>query len=79
MRHRAKVTSTPLALLRIKKDLTQEDLCWASGMSSVTVSNYETGKSAPSYRTIIRLSDAMKVSPVTLFKAVYETYGDLKK
>lgn len=41
--------------LRIKNNLTQEKLATYIGKSRSTVSQYETGKINPSYRTILKL------------------------
>jgi len=48
--------------LREDKDLRQIDVAKATGIDQKTLSNYETGKTAPDMYSLIRLADFFNVS-----------------
>jgi transcriptional regulator with XRE-family HTH domain len=52
--------------LREKQLLTQEDLARISGLSVVTISRLETGRSNPSIKTIRALATAFRMEAVEL-------------
>lgn len=51
-----------LAVLRMKKGLTQAEVAAALGVSSVVFSRYETGKRQPSIDTLIQMADIFGVT-----------------
>ena len=56
-----------LRYLRRQKNITQERLAEAIGVSVDLISNIERGVNAPSFKTIEKLSEALNVSPKELF------------
>ena len=56
-----------LKVLRVKKQLTQEDLAKMLGLSTSFVSNLERGVNAPSFETLERIAQALEVSVKALF------------
>ncbi len=48
--------------LREDRDLRQSDLAKATGIDQRTISNYETGKTAPDAYALIQLADFFNVS-----------------
>ena len=48
--------------LREDRDMRQSDLAAATGIDQRTISNYETGKTAPDAYALIRLADFFDVS-----------------
>ena len=48
--------------LREDRDMRQSDLASATGIDQRTISNYETGKTAPDAYALIRLADFFDVS-----------------
>ena len=48
--------------LREDRDLRQSDLAKATGIDQRTISNYETGKTAPDAYALIKLADFFQVS-----------------
>lgn len=48
--------------LREDRDMRQSDLAAATGIDQRTISNYETGKTAPDAYALVRLADFFKVS-----------------
>ena len=48
--------------LREDRDLRQSDLARETGIDQRTISNYETGKTAPDVYALIRLADFFEVS-----------------
>ena len=48
--------------LREDRDLRQSDLAEATGIDQRTISNYETGKTAPDSYALIKLADFFGVS-----------------
>ncbi len=66
--------------LRNNKSLTQETLAEKISMKTSNLSNIETGKSAPSLVTIIKLMSVLEISPNELFAFYhYKVPEDLKK
>lgn len=56
-----------LRQLRRQKDLTQEQLAEATGLSVDMLSNIERGVNAPSFETIEKLAQALDIHANTLF------------
>lgn len=52
---------------RKAKNVTQEELTFLSQTTAPTISSYECGCAIPSFNTMIRLADALKIAPVQLF------------
>lgn len=57
-----------LRMLRRQRDMTQEQLAEAAGISVDMLSNIERGVNAPSFETLEKLSQALNVSVSELFK-----------
>ena len=58
-----------LRKIRREKDITQEQLAEAIGVTGEFISNLERGKSAPSFETVEKLSEALGVDVEEFFKA----------
>jgi transcriptional regulator with XRE-family HTH domain len=56
-----------LRQVRRERDLTQEQLAEAVGVSAEAVSNFERGVHAPSFETLEKLSEALRVTVHELF------------
>lgn len=56
-----------LKIARIKKGLTQDELCEMVGIGRTTLSQLEQGKANPKLTLMKKLSKALEVSPVELF------------
>ena len=52
---------------RKTKNVTQEELAFLSQTTAPTISSYECGCAVPSFNTMMRLADALKIAPVQLF------------
>lgn len=52
---------------RKNKKLSQLDLSYASGVSQNMITYIETGKRVPSLSTILKLCDALKIEPASIF------------
>ena len=57
-----------LRYLRRSKDITQEQLAEMVGRSTNFISLVENGDTAPSFKTLERLANALKIDVVDLFK-----------
>lgn len=53
--------------IRRQRDMTQEQLAEAVGVSAEFISNVERGINAPSFDTLEKLAEALNVAPVELF------------
>ena len=58
--------------LREKEDLSQEDLAYDCGMDRSFMSKIETGKTAPSLLTIIRLVQGLNTKPSVILSMLEE-------
>jgi transcriptional regulator with XRE-family HTH domain len=58
--------------LREKEDLSQEDLAYDCGMDRSFMSKIETGKTAPSLLTIIRLAQGLNTKPSVILAMLEE-------
>jgi len=56
-----------LRALRIERELTQEDLANAAGVSTVFISSIERGKYAPSFDNLTKLARVLDVPVKDLF------------
>lgn len=56
-----------LRALRIEREMTQEDLAQAAGLSTVFVSNIERGINVPSFESLEGLARALDVPVKALF------------
>ena len=58
----------PVRAARTRLGLTQEGLAEKVGVTQVTISDIESGRtSSPSYGLVVRLAKALKVKPDALF------------
>ena len=58
--------------LREKEDLSQEDLAYDCGMDRSSMSKIETGKTAPSLLTLIRLAQGLNTKPSVILSMLEE-------
>lgn len=58
--------------IRLAKRLSQLELSASANMSQSFIANLETGKKEPSAMTLIRLANALEVSPREFFPDIYE-------
>ncbi len=66
--------------LREDMDLRQSDLAKATGIDQRTISNYETGKTAPDAYALIQLADFFNVSiDYLLCRVKYDSYALAKR
>ncbi len=66
--------------LREDMDLRQSDLAKATGIDQRTISNYETGKTAPDAYALIQLADFFNVSiDYLLCRVKYDVYAVQKR
>jgi len=63
---------TVLRQYREAKDLSQEDLSYASDLDRTFVSRLESGKRQPTISTIFKLADALGVSPSEMVSRVQD-------
>lgn len=66
--------------IRKAKKLSQLELSVRAGMSQSFIANLELGKKEPSVMTLIRIADALEVSPRDFFPESHSSNtGDIKK
>ena len=58
--------------MREKEDLSQEDLAYDCGMDRSSMSKIETGKTAPSLLTLIRLAQGLNTKPSIILSMLEE-------
>ena len=56
-----------LIIKRIEKNLSQKELAQLIGLKNQAISNYENGRSNPSYQSMKRISEALDTSVQKLF------------
>ncbi|MBR1536638.1 MAG: helix-turn-helix transcriptional regulator [Treponema sp.] len=56
-----------IRIIRKQKKISQMELCLRANMSQGFLTNIETGKKEPSAMTLIRIADALEVSPREFF------------
>ena len=64
--------SNSIRNIRNSKKLSQFELSIRADMSQSFIANIETGKKEPSAMTLIRLANALEVSPREFFPDIYE-------
>jgi ribosome-binding protein aMBF1 (putative translation factor) len=55
---------------RLGADLSQEALAFEAGMHRTALSRLETCERAPEFRTLLRLSRALRVTPASLLRGI---------
>lgn len=65
----AKSLATRLREEREKRHISQIDLALEAGLSQNIVAFIETGKRSPNVLTILKICNALKISPATLFES----------
>lgn len=65
----AKAFGKVVKAARLKRRLKQEALAYDTGVCTQTVSNWETGKAAPSFTALLLISDAVQTPLSKLFAA----------
>lgn len=60
-----------LRMLRYSRNLTQEELGKAIGVSQATITSWEQGKSKPSMEAMKKLTEFYKVDPSVIYYAVF--------
>lgn len=58
-----------LRLLREARGMTQDDLAEAANLNRVTIAKYESGRIEPKSKTLLKLANALEVSPDYLITA----------
>lgn len=61
---------------RIEKGLTQAELAKKLGMSTSYIGQYESGNRKPKQETLLKIADALDVSPASLGVEIYTTFPD---
>ena len=74
-----KIVLNRLKAYREEKKLSQLELSLISGVSQNMITYIETGKRMPTLRTILKLCDALKISPAKLFEEENSEKEKLKK
>lgn len=64
-----KTPETKLRAARRAKNLRQEDLAEAAGVSQSTIVRLENGQNEPTFSTALRIARALGVSPLDLWDA----------
>lgn len=67
----------PIKELRIKLGMNQTDLAIAAGLTPAAISQFESGIRRPSFHTLKKLSDALKVTTDYILGKQERGYGDL--
>ena len=62
-----KYVSYAIRAIRKQKNISQMELCLRANMSQGFLTNIETGKKEPSAMTLIRIAEALEVSPRDFF------------
>ena len=62
-----KYVSYAIRTIRKQKNISQMELCLRANMSQGFLTNLETGKKEPSAMTLIRIAEALEVSPREFF------------
>ena len=62
-----KYVSYAIRAIRKQKNISQMELCLRANMSQGFLTNIETGKKEPSTMTLIRIAEALEVSPREFF------------
>ena len=62
-----KYVSDAIRTIRKQKNISQMELCLRANMSQGFLTNIETGKKEPSAMTLIRIAEALEVSPREFF------------
>ena len=62
-----KYVSYAIRTIRKQKNISQMELCLRANMSQGFLTNIETGKKEPSTMTLIRIAEALEVSPREFF------------
>lgn len=68
--------ATNLKLLRSYKKISQEEMSQKVGVTRSSLSAYEVGTAEPSYETLIRISDFLKVSTEKLLKTDLNEFSE---
>ena len=74
-----KYVSYAIRTIRKQKNISQMELCLRANMSQGFLTNIETGKKEPSAMTLIRIAEALEVSPREFFpENTTESYINVK-
>lgn len=60
-----------LKILRVRKNISQQELGEALGVSQITISSWEQGKTNPSSKNVYELAKFYKVEPTVIFNAIF--------
>ena len=67
MNEKLKLFGKRIAELRVRKNITQEGLAELIGYSPNHISKLESARTNPSFDLIIKIADALRISPQELF------------
>lgn len=68
MNHSARKLAANIKCIRGQKNMTQGDLCRATGLDRAYISNIESGNKNPTLATVEKIAKALSVSIDELFK-----------
>ncbi|MEQ8282911.1 MAG: helix-turn-helix transcriptional regulator [Parvibaculum sp.] len=68
MRNWPVIVGNNVRRLRLKRDLTQEQLAFEAGIDLTYLGAIERGRRNPSLMVMVRIADALSVAPVELLK-----------
>lgn len=67
MKYNKKEFGKNLRKWRKLRNITQDELAFQADTTSPTISSYESGSAIPSFNTMLRLTEALEISPAQLF------------
>lgn len=70
------ITAAGIKRARIDKGLTQAELAKKLGMSPSYIGQYESGNRRPKPETLMKIAEALGVSPASLGVEIYTTFPD---
>lgn len=73
------VFSRNLRAWRTQRDLSQRALATLAGMSFVNIANWESGKTSPTLTSVVRIAEALGVSPESLLNDLNGAAADEKR
>lgn len=71
-----RITASSIKSARMNKGLTQAELAKKLGMSPSYIGQYESGNRSPKPETLMKIAEALGVSPASLGVEIYTTFPD---
>jgi transcriptional regulator with XRE-family HTH domain len=66
-----------LAIRRLRRGFSQEEMALAVGLSRSHASKLESGKMSPTFNTLLRLTDWLEMTPAAFMREVQKEYSKL--